>query len=69
MSRRNFLEIMYLFFEVDSAGPMTVGTMGTLAALASRYSAIRRQMRTFSIIGEYTILMGGTSRHWRKRGY
>ena len=35
LSRRNFLETMYLLFEVDSAGPMTVGTMGTLAALAS----------------------------------
>ena len=48
LSRRNFFETMYSFFAADSAGPVTVGTMGTLAALASRYSVIRREMRPFS---------------------
>ena len=62
MSRRNFLETMYLLFEVDNAGPVTVGTMGTLAALASRYSAIRRETRPFSKVLHDSV-GGGSNRH------
>ena len=48
MSRRNLLKNMYLFFSTDTDRAVTVATMETIAALASRYSIICREMRPFS---------------------
>ena len=48
ISRRNLLKNMYLFFSIDTDQAVTVATMETIAALASRYSMICREMRPFS---------------------
>ena len=46
--QRNFLKTMYLLFSLDTDRAVSVATMQTIAALASRYSAISREMRPFS---------------------
>ena len=48
MSRRNLLKNMYLFFSIDTDRAVTVATMETVAALASRYLIICREIRPFS---------------------
>ena len=48
LSRRNFLKTLYLFFTVDTAAPVLVKSMETIASLASRYSGIYREMKPFT---------------------
>ena len=48
LSRRNFLKTLYLFFNVNTASPVPVKSMETIASLASRYSDICREMKPFT---------------------
>ena len=45
---RNFLRTLYAFFSVDESRPLPVPVIERLASLASRYSAICRELRPFT---------------------
>lgn len=47
LARKNFMKTLFEFFKVDVETPVTKNTIERLAAFASRYSTVARQMRAF----------------------
>ena len=55
MSHRNFLNTLHLFFSMDTAVPVSVKSLETIASPASRYSDICREIKPFTraLYGSY----------------